>query len=168
MTPKQRVSTRPLSKAESQCTNAHVSLCFSPATWGFISLVEILDCQKQINCQCPGHFIVPLIIICCSWCRAFCSCGAAIVIEASLGDRLSGKLLATPCTETHWNSRRREQAGLIYPLHVSAYSPGTPVSDQARHWLPTFSHGDLGKRPRRENQESTYNSSRALGGGLVC
>lgn len=113
-----------------------------------------MDCQRQINCQCPGHFIVPLIIICCSWCRAFCSCGAAIVIEASVGDRLSGKLLGTPCTETHWNGRRREQAGLIYPLHVSAYSPGTSVSDQGRHWLPTFSHRNLGKLPRQQTTKN--------------
>lgn len=90
-------------------THAHFlpsSAC--DATRGFISLVEILDCQRQINCQCPGHFMVPLIIICCSWCRASCSCGAAIVIEASLGDRLSGRLLGTPCKETHWSSGSRE------------------------------------------------------------
>lgn len=41
---------------------------------------------SQINCQCPGHFMVPLIIFCAAGVGPR-SCGAAIVIEASLGYR---------------------------------------------------------------------------------
>ncbi len=109
-------------------THTHFLLASAcDATQGFISLVEILDCQRQINCQCPGHFMVPLIIICCSWCRASCSCGAAIVIEASLGDRLSGRLLGTLCEETHWSSRSRAPGRPYLPAACVRTLRGSPL-----------------------------------------